>query len=48
MDLLVIFQKLGIALGLGLPVGLQREYAASQMAGTGHPSPPIVPASGAV
>lgn len=33
MDLLVVFQKLGIALGLGLLVGLQREYAVSQLAG---------------
>ncbi len=33
MDLVIIFQKLGIALGLGLLVGLQREYADSQLAG---------------
>jgi uncharacterized membrane protein (DUF4010 family) len=33
MDLAVTFQKLGIALGLGLLVGLQREYAVSQLAG---------------
>ncbi len=33
MDLLVTFQKVGIALGLGLLVGLQREYAVSQLAG---------------
>jgi uncharacterized membrane protein (DUF4010 family) len=33
MDLLVIFHKLGIALGLGLLVGLQREYAVSRLAG---------------
>jgi uncharacterized membrane protein (DUF4010 family) len=33
MDELVIFQKLGISLGLGLLVGLQREYADSQLAG---------------
>jgi len=33
MDPLVTFQKLGIALGLGLLVGLQREYAVSPLAG---------------
>lgn len=33
MDLFVIFQKLGLALALGLLVGLQREYAYSQLAG---------------
>lgn len=33
MDLVVVFQKLGLALGLGLLVGLQREYATSGLAG---------------
>ena len=33
MDLLETFQKLGIALGLGLLVGLQHEYAVSPLAG---------------
>jgi uncharacterized membrane protein (DUF4010 family) len=33
MDLLVVFQKLAIALGLGLLVGLQRERIQSQLAG---------------
>lgn len=33
MDVIIIFQKLGISLGLGLLVGLQREYAVSQLAG---------------
>ncbi len=33
MDLFVIFQKLGIALGLGLLVGMQREYVLSRLAG---------------
>ncbi|MBL8799194.1 MAG: MgtC/SapB family protein, partial [Planctomycetia bacterium] len=33
MELPIILQKLGLALGLGLLVGLQREYAFSQLAG---------------
>jgi len=33
MDLTTSFQQLGIALGLGLLVGLQREHAESQLAG---------------
>lgn len=33
MDLTFVFQKLGIALGLGLLVGLQRERAGKQLAG---------------
>jgi uncharacterized membrane protein (DUF4010 family) len=33
MELSVVFQKLGIALGLGLLVGLQRERAAARLAG---------------
>ncbi len=33
MDLSVLFQQLGIALGLGLLVGLQRERVASRLAG---------------
>jgi hypothetical protein len=33
MDIPSLFQQLGIALGLGLPVGLQRESAASPLAG---------------
>ena len=33
MDLASVFQHLGIALGLGLLVGLQRERAATRMAG---------------
>src|SRR5512136_1318697 len=33
MDLTILFQQLGIALGLGLLVGLQRERAASRLAG---------------
>ena len=33
MDLTSSFQQLGIALGLGLLVGLQRERAASRLAG---------------
>jgi uncharacterized membrane protein (DUF4010 family) len=33
MELTVLFQQLGIALGLGLLVGLQRERAASRLAG---------------
>jgi uncharacterized membrane protein YhiD involved in acid resistance len=33
MQLTFLFQQLGIALGLGLLVGLQRESAASRLAG---------------
>lgn len=33
MDLLIIFRQLGVALGLGLLVGLQREHKASRLAG---------------
>ena len=33
MDLNFVFQQLGIALGLGLLVGLQRERVASRLAG---------------
>jgi hypothetical protein len=33
MDIPSLFQQLGIALGLGLLVGLQRESAASPLAG---------------
>jgi uncharacterized membrane protein YhiD involved in acid resistance len=33
MDISIIFAQLGIALGLGLLVGLQRESVASRLAG---------------
>ena len=46
MDSNEIFQRLGVALGLGLLVGLQRERAASRLAG--FRTFPLVTAFGAL